>query len=291
MSSPSDLSSMRLTIRQILGMAPGLFFIKSVLMIMLAGQPTLQGITWLVCRAVNNAWTAQVIMMLWVGFSSISQNIGMPWHLNVCVALDTVQAVIDKQCNILANVNTQADNMFLHYHAVFYPYWYIVLPIVSYMCFSASYSFYVVYYCSGSHWNIVVQLCFIVMLACYSVTTGMLARLIFVYHTKNLHHVQLEVDWMIFQMIYWGCHVLSLYTPDQVTEREWVWNEITWPRIQADMTQNRHEITMLNIEYNTVASLPPMPSIFHQAPASQQPGPLQPVLRRSARLSSPRRVL
>ena len=291
MSSPSDLSSMRLTIKQILGMAPGLFFIQSVLMIVLAGQPTLQGITWLVCRAVNNAWTAQVIMMLCVGISSISQNIRMPWHLNLCVALDTVQSVIDQQCNILANVNTQVDNMFLHHLAAFYPYWYVVLPIVSYMCFSAWYTFYLAYYFFGYDWNIVVQFCFIVMLACCSVTTGMLVRLLFVYHTKSLHHVQLELDWMIFQMIYWGCHVLSLYAPDQVTEREWVWNEITWPRMQADMTQNSHQVTMLNIEYNTVARLPPMPSIFHQAPASQQPGQLQPVLRRSARLSSPRRVL
>jgi len=282
---------MRLTIKQILGMAPGLFFIQSVLRILLAGQPTLQGITWLVSLAVTHAWTAQVIMMLCVGISSISQNTTLPWKLNVFLALQTVQEVIDNQCTLLANVNTQVENMFVHYHAVFYPYWYIVLPIVSYMCFSASYTFYLVYYFSGCHWNIVVQFCFIVMLAYCSVTTCMLARILFVYHTKNLHHVQLEIDWMIFQMMYWGCHVLGCYAPDIVTEREWVWNEITWPRMQADMTQNSNQVTMLNIEYNTVARLPPMPSVFLQAPASQQPVQSKPVLRRSVRLSSPRREL
>ena len=292
---------MRLTCRNVLGMAPSVAFLLSMLLGVLEKHPTLHMITWGVALFVAHAWTGQVIMMLWVFVSSMSHNTTLPWRINVWAAKTALQTVLVKQCDILVNILTQLEDFLEHYKETFYPHWYVVLPIVGYLCCDASHVFYVLYNISGCHWNILVQYSFIVMLTIWALTCGIFARMIYVYRAKNLNYVQLEVDYMIWCVMYSVLYMMNRWVPDTCFFREWVLNEITWPRIHADMTNQREQVSNMNIQFNTVARLPEMPAIFHpvalapQQPllqlalAPQQPLPAVAVLRRSARLCSPRR--
>jgi len=294
---------MRLTCRKILGVAPGFLFLMCMLLRVLQQRPTLLFIAWEVGLAVAHAWMLQVLILLCVFLSSMAEYRGVPWRHNVWAAEYAVQRFLDKQYFLMVNLPSHVEGFIEHYKNAFYPRWYVIVPVMSYLCFYEWFVYRVMCSLSGNRWNVMVLGSFAGMYMCWSITLYVFARLLHVYRTKNMFYVQLEIDWMLMNAIYWGVHTMGHYVPDTSFTREWVWNEITWPFIETRMEAESQEITLMNMEFHTVTTLPPPPLVFYvvaHAPQQQIQPPevahapqqqIQPLAgpRRSARLASPAR--
>jgi len=273
---------MRLTCREILGVAPGFLFLMCMLLRVLEQRPTLLLIAWTVGLAVAHAMMLQVLILLCVFLSSIAEYRSLSWKHNVWVAEYAVLRFLDKQYFLMVNLPSHVEEFVEYYKNA---HWYVIVLVLPYLCFFQWCVFRVLLCLYGNRWNVMVLCSFAGMLMCWGLTLCVFARLWHVYRTKNMNYVQLEMDWMRMNALYWVSHTMGQYVPDTSFTREWVWNEITWPFIEYRMEAESQDITLMNIEFHTVTSLPPGP-VAH-APQQQIQPPAGP--RRSARHASPAR--
>jgi len=134
----------------------------------------------------------------------------------------------------------------------FYPRWYFVGPAAMHMCTYSGFVFLVVHDLAGYRWNSIVQFCYAAVVLHWGLTFSIFARLGYLYCTKNMNHVQLEIDWMVITVLHWVCRVVGSAAEVPWLDKQLVWNQVTRHQVKADFETTRREVQEINTMFNTI---------------------------------------
>lgn len=250
----SDLDSMRLTYQQVVGIAPCAVLLMGVQMRLLDAYPTLQLWAWGIDLTLSHLWFLQVNTMLCVFCTMVATHTSLPWSDNVYCASVAVQEMLDNQYLLLTAVPSHLHvYVITNYHKdVFHPRWYVVVFVASLQCNFATLVYYAMLHLSGFRPDVVVQLYGVGVLLCWVLNCGMLAKMMYIYKTKSILHVQLEIDWVWCNAIYWFRYLRGELVAPTSIERKFVWKHVTRPMSQREKIACLTVFRKMNIEFDTV---------------------------------------
>jgi len=138
----------------------------------------------------------------------------------------------------------------------FYPRWYFVVPAAMHMCIYSGFVFVVVHDLAWYRWNSIVQFCYAAVVLHWGLTFSIFARLGYLYCTKNMNHVQLEIDWMIITVLHWVYCVVGSAVEVPWLDKIFVWKQIARHQMKADFDTHCREVLEINTMFNTIPTRP-----------------------------------
>jgi len=206
---------------------------------------------------LTHLWFLQVNTMLCVFCTTVATNTSLPWSDNVHGASMAVQEIHDNQYLLLTALPSH-----LHVYViadyrkdVFHPRWYVVVSVANMQCNFAALVYYGMLHLSGFRPDVLVQLYGVGVLLCWVLNCGMLAKMMYIYKTKSILHVQLEIDWVFYNAIYWFRYLRGELVAPTCIERKYVWIHVTKPMSRRDQTACLTVLREMNIEFDTVPQI------------------------------------
>jgi len=250
---------MRLTYQHVVGIAPCALFLMGVQMRLLDAYPTLQLWAWGIDLTLSHLWFLQVNTMLCVFCTTVATNTSLHWSDNVYGASVAVQEILDNQYFLLTAVPSHLHvYVITNYHQdVFHPRWYVLVLVASLQCTFDTLLFYAMLHFSGFRPHVLVQLYGVGVLLGWVLHCGMLAKMMYIYRTKSILHVQLEIDWVWCNTICWFRYLRGELVAPTCLPRKYVWKNVTRRMIRKDQMACLAVLRTMNIEFDTVPLRPP----------------------------------